>query len=93
MGILDRFKDQAHNKADDLVESAGDEVDERTGGRFAGQVDQAQDKAKEALGIGASAREPAAQEAAGQRPVEQQASEQQTSEQPPEQPEQQQPPA
>ncbi|PKV86165.1 antitoxin [Streptomyces sp. TLI_146] len=92
MGILDRFKDQAHNKADDLVESAGDEVDERTGGRFADQVDQAQDKAKdkarEALGIDASAQEPA-----GQRPVEQQASEQQTSEQPSEQPEQQQPPA
>lgn len=72
MGILDRFKDQAQNKAEDLIESVGDQVDEKTGAKFAGQVDQAQDKAKEALGIDTSGQRPAEQPPSAEQPDEEQ---------------------
>ncbi|GAA0591304.1 antitoxin [Streptomyces crystallinus] len=89
MGILDRFKDQAQNKADDVIESVGDRVDEKTGDRFTGQVDQAQEvarnKAREALGTHAGteaeAQGPATQDPATQPPAEQAAAEQRPAEQ------------
>ncbi|MGW7412536.1 antitoxin [Streptomyces sp. NPDC054863] len=55
MGIFDRFKDQAQDKAKDIVDNVdnvGDEVDEKTGGKYADKVDQAQQKATDALGRG-----------------------------------------
>lgn len=46
MGILDQIKDAAQAHAADVeqgIDTVGDLVDERTGGQFAAQVDQAQD--------------------------------------------------
>ncbi|MFF0542451.1 antitoxin [Nocardia thailandica] len=37
------------DKVDGVIDKAGDLVDERTGGKFAGQVDAAQDAAKKAV--------------------------------------------
>jgi hypothetical protein len=39
--------DDLRGKADDIAEKAGDVVDSKTGGRFAEQIDTAQEKAKE----------------------------------------------
>lgn len=59
MGMFDKFKDVAEkamgaagehaDKLDPLIEKAGDAVDEKTGHKFSGQVDAAQDAAKKAL--------------------------------------------
>lgn len=49
MGIFDKAKDlagQHSDKVDGLVDKGGDMVDERTGGKYAGQVDQGQDFVK-----------------------------------------------
>jgi len=61
--MLDRAKDMAgglKDKVEDLfdgdddkagrIEQVGDEVDERTGGRFGEQIDAAQDAARDRLG-------------------------------------------
>ncbi|MFD3507443.1 antitoxin [Nocardia sp. NPDC058666] len=40
---------QHADKVDGVIEKAGDVVDDKTGGKFAGQVDSAQDAAKNAL--------------------------------------------
>ncbi|WP_459549160.1 antitoxin [Nocardia sp. X0981] len=37
------------DKVDPLIEKVGDAVDEKTGGKYAGQVDKAQDAARKAL--------------------------------------------
>ena len=50
MGIFDKVSDLAAQNADKVeaaIEQAGDFVDDKTGGKFAGQVDQAQQFAKE----------------------------------------------
>jgi hypothetical protein len=53
MGIFDKAKDalsgQEH-KVDAGVEQAGDMVDEKTEGKYAEQVDQGQEMAKDTLG-------------------------------------------
>ncbi|MQY18165.1 antitoxin [Nocardia macrotermitis] len=59
MGMFDKFKDVAEkavdaagqhaDKLDPLIEKAGDAVDQKTGGKFSGQVDAAQEAAKKAL--------------------------------------------
>lgn len=52
MGIFDQAKEFAQNnpdKVDQAVDKVGDVVDEKTGGKFASQVDMAQEKAKGAL--------------------------------------------
>ncbi len=59
MGIFDKFKDVAEkavdaagqhaDKLDPLIDKAGDAVDEKTGGKFSGQVDAVQEAAKKAL--------------------------------------------
>lgn len=53
MGIFDKIKDAAGDNADKIdagietgIDKVGDAVDAKTGGKFAGQVDQAQDFAK-----------------------------------------------
>ncbi|WP_040794437.1 antitoxin [Nocardia higoensis] len=40
---------QNADKVDAVIDKAGDVVDEKTGGKFAGQVDAAQDAAKNAI--------------------------------------------
>ncbi|MGY0503117.1 antitoxin [Nocardia sp. FBN12] len=40
---------QHADKVDSVIDKAGDVVDEKTGGKFSGQVDSAQDAAKNAL--------------------------------------------
>jgi hypothetical protein len=52
MGILDRVKDlMSKNKGavDTAIEKAGDVVDSKTQGKYAQQVDKAQDAAKKAV--------------------------------------------
>lgn len=52
MGILDNLGDLAKQHEDKIeggIEKAGDLVDEKTGGKYAGQVDQAQNLANEQL--------------------------------------------
>lgn len=49
MGIFDKAKDLAGQHADQVdgaVDKAGDMLDEKTGGKFAGQVDQGQEALK-----------------------------------------------
>ncbi|MEV0733237.1 antitoxin [Polymorphospora sp. NPDC051019] len=58
MGIADSFKEMADkavdklggsDKAKEAVETAGDKVDERTGGKYAGHVDKGQEMARDYL--------------------------------------------
>jgi hypothetical protein len=52
MGLLDKAKDMLmknSDKAKGAVDKAGDMVDKKTGGKYAGQVDSVQDKAKDML--------------------------------------------
>ncbi|MDH6220555.1 antitoxin [Streptomyces pseudovenezuelae] len=53
MGILDRFRSnrQAQDKAKDMSDMAEKKVNEKTGNKYEGQVDQAQQKAEGALGM------------------------------------------
>ncbi|MFP3992662.1 antitoxin [Streptomyces sp. E11-3] len=50
MGVFDKIKNKLH-MGEDTIERAGDKVDEKTGGKYADQVDKAQDAAKDAMGI------------------------------------------
>jgi len=53
MGIFDKAKDAMSGQQDKVhagVEQAGDMVDERTDSKYAEQVDQGQDMAKDKLG-------------------------------------------
>ncbi len=55
MGIFDKAKEllgQHDEQVDAAIEKAGDMVDEKTGGKFEGQVDQAQDLLQEKTGEG-----------------------------------------
>ena len=51
MGIFDRFKHRAQDKAKEPSDTAEREVDERTGGKYESQGDQAQRKAEGMLGM------------------------------------------
>jgi hypothetical protein len=58
MGFLDdaeKFADEHDDQVDAAIEKAGDVADKQTGGKFAGQVDKAQDFAEEKTGDGDSA--------------------------------------
>jgi hypothetical protein len=59
MGFLDDAVDKAKDladqndeKVDDAIEKAGDVVDEKTGDKYAGQVDSAQDFLQDKTGEG-----------------------------------------
>lgn len=59
MGFLDKFKSKATDaaaehpdKVEEGVEKAGDFVDEKTGGEHSEQIDAAQEKVEEGLGVG-----------------------------------------
>lgn len=65
MGFLDKLKDLASKNADKVdvaIEKAGDLVDKKTQGKYAGQVDKVQEAAKKA------ARDNAGRPPAGQQP-------------------------
>ena len=65
MGFLDKLKDLASKNADKVdvaIEKAGDLVDKKTQGKYAGHVDKVQEAAKKA------ARDNAARPPAGQQP-------------------------
>ncbi len=52
MGIFDKAKDalsEHSDKVDQGIDKAGDMVDEKTGGKYVGQVDQGQEFAKDKL--------------------------------------------
>ncbi len=52
MGFLDKAKDllsQNADKVDSAIDKAGDIVDQKTGGKYAEQVDKAQEAAKKAI--------------------------------------------
>lgn len=53
MGIFDRFKNQARDKAKakDMSDAAERRVNEKTGGKYEDQVDSAQQRAEGALGM------------------------------------------
>jgi MT0933-like antitoxin protein len=58
MGFLDdakKFADEHDQQVDEAIEKAGDMVDKETGGKYAGQVDKAQDIAEEKTGSGDTA--------------------------------------
>lgn len=51
-GAIDKVKDLASenaDKVDDVVEKAGDFIDEKTGGKYADKVDSVQDAVKKNL--------------------------------------------
>ena len=59
MGFLDdakRFIDEHDDQVDQGIEKAGDLVDDKTDGKFADKVDQAQDIVEEKTGDGDTAR-------------------------------------
>lgn len=52
MGIFDRFKNRAHqDKAKEVSDAAERKINERTGDKYADQVDQAQQRAERSMGI------------------------------------------
>ncbi|MEU6139210.1 antitoxin [Streptomyces sp. NPDC047081] len=53
MGIFDRFKSnrQMQDKAKDMSDMAEKKANERTGNKYEGQVDQAQQKIEDQLGM------------------------------------------
>ena len=59
MGFLDdakKFIDEHDDKVDDAIAKAGDLVDDKTGGKFAEQIDKAENFAQEMTGDGDTAR-------------------------------------
>lgn len=48
-GMVDKAKDALQSNPD-LIEKGGDMIDKATGGKFAGQVDKAQEAARKAVG-------------------------------------------
>ena len=55
MGFMDKAKDFADKhdeQVDQGIEKAGDQVDQRTGNKYASQVDKGQDAAQQRTGAG-----------------------------------------
>ncbi|NDK90843.1 antitoxin [Gordonia desulfuricans] len=57
-GLVDKAKETLR-KNPSLIEKGGDAIDKATGGKYAAQVDKAQDAARKA--VGAEGQQPAAQ--------------------------------
>ena len=58
MGFLDdakKFIDEHDEQVDQAIETAGDVVDDKTGGKYADQIDKAQDLAEKKTGEGDTA--------------------------------------
>ncbi|MFF7330795.1 Rv0909 family putative TA system antitoxin [Streptomyces sp. NPDC090306] len=52
MGIFDRFKSQAQDKGKAVSDDAEKRVNDKTGGKYEKQVDQAQQQAEKRFGMG-----------------------------------------
>lgn len=66
MGIFDKAKELAEQhpeQVDQAIDKVGDVIDEKTGNKYASQVDMAQEKAKEALRPDTPVAEPEAPQA------------------------------
>lgn len=76
MGLMDTIKQKLaphHDKAEQGVDKAADMIDEKTGGKYSGQIDKGAEQAKSALGPDEGRPEgvqPPADPAAGQTPPE-----------------------
>ncbi|MEV0176511.1 antitoxin [Streptomyces sp. NPDC050803] len=51
MGIFDRFRNQARDKAKDMSDTAEQQVNEKTGNKYESQVDDAQQRIEGQLGM------------------------------------------
>ncbi|MCY0927234.1 Rv0909 family putative TA system antitoxin [Streptomyces sp. H27-H1] len=51
MGIFDRFKGQAKDKAKDISDNVEAEANEKTGNKYADRIDKAQQQMEGRLGI------------------------------------------
>ncbi|WP_371616215.1 Rv0909 family putative TA system antitoxin [Streptomyces sp. NBC_00454] len=51
MGIFDRFKDQGKAKAKEISDNLEAEANEKTGNKYADQIDKAQQQMEQQLGI------------------------------------------
>ncbi|MEU9283701.1 Rv0909 family putative TA system antitoxin [Streptomyces sp. NPDC048275] len=51
MGIFDKFKSHSKSKGKDMSDAAEQEINERTGGKYADKVDDAQQRAEGAMGM------------------------------------------
>ncbi|MCX5198911.1 Rv0909 family putative TA system antitoxin [Streptomyces sp. NBC_00249] len=51
MGIFDKFRDQAKAKGKGISDNLEQEANEKTGNKYADQIDKAQQQAEERLGI------------------------------------------
>ncbi|MEU1530498.1 antitoxin [Streptomyces fagopyri] len=51
MGIFDRFKDHARSKGKDMSDTAERDVNEKTGNKYTGQVDDAQRRIEGMTGL------------------------------------------
>ncbi|TXS76513.1 MULTISPECIES: antitoxin [unclassified Streptomyces] len=52
MGIFDRFKDHARSKGKGMSDNAERDVNKRTGDKYTGQADDAQQRIEGATGLG-----------------------------------------
>jgi hypothetical protein len=51
MGIFDRFRNQAQDKAKDMSDAGEQKINDKTGDKYADKVDDAQQRAEGALGM------------------------------------------
>lgn len=51
MGIFDRFRNHGQDKTKDMSDAAEQKVNEKTGGKYEDQVDDAQQKIEGAMGM------------------------------------------
>ncbi|MFJ7208787.1 Rv0909 family putative TA system antitoxin [Streptomyces sp. NPDC098789] len=51
MGIFDKFRDQAKSKGKEISDNLEQEVNEKTGNKYADQVDKAQQQMEQRTGI------------------------------------------
>jgi hypothetical protein len=51
MGIFDRFKSHAQDKAKNMSDAAEQEVNEKTGDKYTDKVDQAQQQMEDRMGM------------------------------------------
>ncbi|MCX4575481.1 antitoxin [Streptomyces sp. NBC_01571] len=51
MGIFDRFKDRAKSKGKDMSDTAERDVNQKTGNKYTGQVDDAQQRIEGTTGL------------------------------------------
>ena len=66
-GIVDKAKDALKSNPD-LIEKGGDAIDKATGGKYASQVDKAQDAARKAVGAEGKPEQPKPEQGKSEQP-------------------------